>query len=412
MIDAIAAWLLTTSLRDADTTTILAGLGRRLLHGGIPVHRINIGGVIVHPVIGARDSIWEADSQTVRSDRISRTEVLTPAMRNSPFYVMSTTQQQFFRQRLDNPESPPPFPVLQRLRDQGYTDYFASFASYGRATPSIGDLPPNVEGALASFATRRLGGFSDDEIEDLQRLYLPLSMAIKSAATNDFALTLMHTYVGSYSAEQVARGRIERGDAQTTRCVIWYSDLRDCSGLAASLPGSEYLALLNQYFDCTAGAIIDHGGEVLKFIGDAVLAMFPIVEPDRPVVDMCRASIMATREALLRARNVNEQRANTQQPRINFGTALHIGDVMYGNVGTSRRLDFTVIGKAVNEITRLEKACKALRKRVVASTEFCQSGALPCGAASFDVDASLGVGFKQAYVLDACFDPRIVTPAL
>lgn len=407
LTDSIATWLLTASVRDADYGTLVEGLGRRLLNGGIAVHRVNIGGVIVHPVMGARDAVWEADSQSVRHDRITRSEILTPAMQNSPFFSMAANQQQFYRWRLDAADTPP-FLILARLRDQGYTDYFASFMSYGRGYSTFGNLPANIEGALASFATRRIGGFTDGEVDDLKRLHLPLSAAIKSSMTNDFALTLMHTYVGTYSAEQVAKGRISRGDAQTTRCVIWYSDLRDCSGLAASLPGEQYLALLNQYFDCTAGAIIDHGGEVLKFIGDAVLAIFPIVEPDRPAADMCRAAVMATREALQRARAVNDQRDRDGLPMISFGTALHIGDVMYGNVGTARRLDFTVIGRAVNEIARLEKCCKTLCKRVIASEEFCRSAPHTSGATPFDLDPALGVSAKQAYVLDDCFDRGII----
>ncbi len=408
LTDSIAAWLLTASVRDADYGTLVEGLGRRLLSGGIAVHRVNIGGVIVHPVMGARDAVWEADSQSVRHDRITRNELLTPAMQNSPFFSMAYEQQQFYRLRLDGQDASMPFPILGRLRDQGYTDYFASFMSYGRSYSTFGNLPASIEGALASFTTRRLGGFTDEEIDDLKRLHLPLSAAIKSSMTNDFALTLMHTYVGTYSAEQVAKGRISRGDAQTTRCVIWYSDLRDCSGLAASLPGEQYLALLNQYFDCTAGAIIDHGGEVLKFIGDAVLAIFPIIEPDRPAADMCRAAVMATREALQRARAVNDRRARDGVPTINFGAALHLGDVMYGNVGTARRLDFTVIGRAVNEVARLEKCCKTLRKRVVASEEFCRAAPQTSRATPFDLDPALGVSAKQAYVLDDCFDRGII----
>jgi adenylate cyclase len=140
--------------------------------------------------------------------------------------------------------------------------------------------------------------------------------------------------------------------------------------MADEIALEQYLETLDEYFDCTAGAVIDHGGEVLKFIGDAVMAIFPIDEGSRPQIDMCRAALMAAREAVSRADRRNAERAGNGLPSIRFGISLHVGVVMYGNVGTRQRLDFTVIGPAVNEAARLEGLCKALNTPVTISAQF------------------------------------------
>jgi adenylate cyclase len=183
----------------------------------------------------------------------------------------------------------------------------------------------------------------------------------------------MQTYLGSYSGERVLDGLVERGDGGMIDCVLVYCDLRESTKLAEILPLDDYLELINQYFDCTAGAVTDHGGEVLKFIGDAVMAIFPIEPNERPTVDMTRAALSAVSEAFDRSRIINEARIKQDRPEISFGIALHVGEVMYGNVGTDQRLDFTIIGPAANVVTRLEGLCKRLGHSVVASDRFAQA---------------------------------------
>lgn len=165
-------------------------------------------------------------------------------------------------------------------------------------------------------------------------------------------------------------GLVERGDGRLIDCVLWYCDLRDSTRLADETPLDDYLATLNDYFDCTAGAVLDHGGEVLKFIGDAVMAIFPVEAGSRPPPDMCRAAMMTAKDAIARAQRLNETRTEKNQPEIKFGIALHVGQVMYGNVGTDRRLDFTVIGPAANEVARLDGLSKKLQTPIVASAAF------------------------------------------
>jgi adenylate cyclase len=168
-------------------------------------------------------------------------------------------------------------------------------------------------------------------------------------------------------------GLVKRGDGEDIHAVIWFSDLRDSTSLAESLARADYLETVNQYFDCVAGAVIDNGGEVLKFIGDAVLAIFPIEEPEKPNPEACARALEAVREAERRMRHVNREREAQGRPALAFGTGLHRGDITYGNIGTEHRLDFTVIGSAVNEASRIEGLCKSVGHSTVVSARFAES---------------------------------------
>ncbi len=257
------------------------------------------------------------------------------------------------------------------MRAAGITDYFAFFQSYGNTDELLwAELPPGMAGVLGAFSTRRAGGFAEMEIEYLKAMSMPLAASIKATVTYDLSKALLDTYLGKYSGGHVLDGLVERGDGHLIDCVLWYCDLRDSTRLADEMPLDDYLETLNDYFDCTAGAVLDHGGEVLKFIGDAVMAIFPIEDDARPAADMCRAALMTAKDAIARAQRLNDVRAGQEQPEIKFGIALHVGQVMYGNVGTDRRLDFTVIGPAANEVARLDGLSKKLATPIVASAHF------------------------------------------
>ncbi len=371
LFGGVATWLLEQGLVEASVGEITQGLGRRLVNGGVSIHRISIGGVILHPVFGGLDVVWEARNDRLRTDMYPRTAMDTPEFQDAPFFHMLANAIPSMRYRLEDGELDLEFPIFGRLRDQGVTDYLVFFHTYGRQNEvQWADLPSGMEGVISSFATRRIGGFTDMEIEYLQALATPLSLAIKSTTTYDLAKTLLDTYLGSYSGGHVLDGLVERGQGKLIDCVLWYCDLRDSTGMAERMPIEEYLEAINAYFDCTAGAVLDHGGEVLKFIGDAVMAIFPFEDATRPAVDMCRAAALTAREAFSKAVSVNAGRADAGLAPIKFGVSLHVGQVMYGNVGTAQRLDFTVTGPAANEATRLEGLCKTLGTPVIASSRF------------------------------------------
>ena len=251
------------------------------------------------------------------------------------------------------------------------TDYLVAFHPYGLDGKVLwADLPAATRGVVSSFSTRRIGGFDPHEIEYLRSLTLPLSFCVKANMTRELAQTVLDTYLGTYSGSQVLDGLVERGDGNLIDCVLWYCDLRDSTALADKIPLEEFLGMMNDYFECTAGAVLDHGGEVLKFIGDAVIAIFPYEEEIRPLANMARAAVATAREAISRVDRHNENLKGTDRPAIRFGISLHIGSVMYGNIGTDRRLDFSVIGPATNEVVRLEDLCKKLHTPVAVSSSF------------------------------------------
>ena len=257
-------------------------------------------------------------------------------------------------------------PVLARLRSQGYTEYFGFFHATGGAaavTPFARRLGL-VPCVVGSFATRRPGGFGEAEIGCLKSISKTLALTAKARTNFETGSRLLDIYLGRSCGSQVLDGRITRGDCERISCGIWFCDLRHSSRLVSQLPLDDYIALLNRYFDVTAGAVMATGGEVLKFLGDGVMGIF---RSDRPGSDiqMREQALAASTRAMQDISALN----SAGQP-LEVGIALHVGEVMYGNVGTDERLDFTVIGRAVNEAARLQGLTKQLGHPVLASASF------------------------------------------
>lgn len=372
------AWLVEQGLGNAGLAEIVQGLGHGLVARGVALHRIAVGGMLLHPVFGARDVIWDARTDHARSEMATRDIIRSEAFQNSPFFNSLSNGLPFERHRLDGDE-PLPFPILETLRDEGVTDYLVFYRDYGRRELTLWEgLPQGLEGAVSSFSTRRLSGFSDEEVTYLQAINNLLALIVKAKTTQELSMTLLDTYLGTYSGGHVMDGLVERGDGRRIECVIWQCDLRGSTALAEAMSMEDYLQTLDDYFDCTAGVVLDHGGEVLKFIGDGVLAIFPVDTATRTVEAMCRSAVSTAREALERAAQLNTRRGDA--PPIRFGVSMHVGEVVYGNVGTDRRLDFTVIGSAVNEAARLEGLTKPLNVPVVASAKFADHSREPLTA--------------------------------
>lgn len=370
MFDQVGSWIIDRGIKESGVEEIIQGFGRRLVEAGVSLHRISLGGMVLHPVFGALDVVWDAREDSVVTQMMPRSLITTEEFQNSPFFWALSNQIEYRRFELGVGTSNTDFPILERLESEGVSDYLLFFNSYGRRDDLLwADLPPGIAGILLSLSTSRIGGFSELEIDYLKALVHPLALSVKATTIHMLAKELLDTYLGRYSGNQVLDGVVQRGDGGTINCVLFFCDLRGSTQLAEKLSLDRYLALINDYFDCTAGAVTDHGGEVLKYIGDAVMAIFPIEDGTRPAVDMCRAAINAACEALNRANRLNENLAD-EWPEINFGIALHLGQVMYGNVGTDRRLDFTTIGPAVNQATRMEGLCKSLGISLVVSDNF------------------------------------------
>jgi adenylate cyclase len=223
------------------------------------------------------------------------------------------------------------------------------------------------EGVTGSFSTRRQGGFTESNLELLRILTAPISVAVRVGATLQMAKTLLGAYLGKESGRNVLRGHVRRGQGRVIHAVVWHSDLRDSTVLAETVPLENYLAILNRYYDCVVDAVMDHGGEVLKFVGDGVLAIFPFAATSRDADKAPQSAVDAAIDALKRLNAVNNERIAFGEEPIRCGIALHAGDLMYGNVGSAQRLDFTVMGPTVNEVVRLETLCKTLGVPLVLS---------------------------------------------
>jgi adenylate cyclase len=359
---SLVSWLHQQALKGAPVETILEGLCGQALALGLELDRAVVAYLVFHPQFDGMTFTWTRD--TGRAERQAATQ---PDIRRlpSPFLHMQTTGTEELRYRLEDGGEPLPFPLLGHLRNLGFTDYFAFFQPFGSsADPTLWpDMPPGtvmLAGVTGSFSTARSGGFTECELEVLRMLISPFAVAVKAAATLEMAEILLGTYLGAATGQSVLRGHVQRGHGQRIHAVILYSDMRDSTTLAASASLETYLSTLNAYFESVVDAVDAQSGEVLKFTGDGVLAMFPFEEGTQAGADACRLALAAARDALGRVAEVNARRAEAGASEIRCGIALHAGDVMYGNVGSARRLDFTATGPAVNEVCRLEAQCKIL----------------------------------------------------
>ena len=265
----------------------------------------------------------------------------TPEFLNSPVVIVQRTAREL-RYRMDDPDSHR-FPFFDDMRNEGVTDYLALPLVYTDGTVHV-----------ASWTTKEPGGFTDEQLAALRKVVLPFSRVGEIMAMRRTAATLLDTYVGNRAGERIWAGQIRRGHAEEMQAAIWLSDLRGFTALSDRLPAATVVDILNQYFDCQVPVIRKHGGEILKFMGDGLLAVFPIAGDGGNLGEVCRACLEAGREA--RA-NVDAMRYPNGEggERFRFGVALHIGAILFGNIGGMSRLDFTCIGPAVNLAARLEK---------------------------------------------------------
>jgi adenylate cyclase len=352
----VERWLLREGRLVRRPDAFLEQLMNRVLETGIPVWRTYIGLQLVHPQLQAMGFLWRR-GQTVETVARAYGVQFTPAYVGSPLQEVREGGTPV-RYRLDG-LTDRHHEVLHEVRGGGGTDYFSLPMRIRRDGP----LP------VVAFATDRKGGFSEADIDDLTRLVDMMGAVTEMHIEESVAQTVAQTYLGRQVGERILRGMIRRGDGEEIRAVLWFSDLRDFTGLNERLPPDQVLELLNNYFQLVGDALAKHGGEILKFIGDGVMAYFPAEDAlFMPMVTA--AALEAARQLIDDAEAANEARATGGAEPIKFGIGLHVGTVTFGNIGTEDRLDFTVIGSAVNRASRLEGLTKALGVRVCASAEF------------------------------------------
>jgi len=377
LFDGINDWLLSRAVQDTDLNETILELAQRLVDGGVPVCRVVLGRTLLHPVIGLIDLEWNSDSGQIVQSRLRRSQFRIEMFENTPFGDMMYNNTESYFAKLSDPKTVEKYPIFQKLADEGIVGYAAFSRTFGRGRSVLPGAPDHVEGAVISFCTRRVSGFSDADVAALDSLIMPLCACVRVATDRLLVTELLETYLGRISGKHVLTGQSARGDARTIDCALLYSDMRNSLELSQNMPPEVFLDAVNQYFDCTAGAVLEHGGEVLKFIGDGILAIFPFDGATRPRANMCAAALSVAREAFARADHMNQNRKTDGLPEIDFGIALHVGSVLYGNVGTEKRLDFTATGPAVGLVSRCEALTRALDTRLIATAEFgaeCPSG--------------------------------------
>lgn len=370
LFDTTIDWLLDQALSDDDFSTTVQGLANRLVDGGVSVARISVGRSILHPVIGLLDMQWDRNTGQVTSQSVSRAFVRSELDTNNPFADLATGKITTISADLRDPAEAARYDIFGQLAAQGVTGYVAFARNFGHKQNLYSQLSEHFRGASVSFATKRFSGFSASDLEGLERMIPALCVCARVDIDRFMANEVLETYLGRISGNRVLTGQIDRSDLQQIACALFYSDMHGSLALSQQLDAQNYIDTVNAYFDCTANAVIDHGGEVLKFIGDGILAIFPIESGIRPRANMCNAALAAAREAFARADHTNGLRAETGLPQVNFGIALHMGKVIYGNVGIEKRLDFTATGPEVGLAARIEGLTRTLKSPILASDVF------------------------------------------
>jgi adenylate cyclase len=304
--------------------------------------------------------------------------------RRSPHFRMLQTGESFFRRRLDG-TTDDEFPLLTQWQAEGITDYVAIITGFA-ADGVIGEM----DAFYSSWATTELAGFKDEQIAALKRVVPYLALAIKSVSLTRMTRNLMQTYLGSDAGQRVLSGKIVRGIAEEIDAVVWFSDLRGFTRITDTAP-KEVMSLLNDYSDVIISAIDQHGGDVLKLIGDGTLAIFRA--EDR--LHACNAALSAAIAARQGVVELNKQRAAKGKPLTDMYLGLHVGNVFYGNVGSRERLDFTVLGPAVNEASRIAAMCRSVDQPVLMSTAFAEVGDIRRRLVSVGRYALRGVAHPQ-----------------
>jgi adenylate cyclase len=364
LLSAIAEWIVAAGLAGESETAMLDGFCRRAVAAGLPIASSILLIDTLHPVHEGRAIRWRrADGGKTELVEYGPTNEGDAAMawQASAFYRLLQTGGSLLRKRL-GPGQPNEYPRDEGLAAEGVTEYVAlinRFAPEG----AIGEM----DCVYSHWDTDRPGGFADDEIAALVGLLPSLALAVKCVSLTRIAGTLVETYLGRDPGRRVLAGRIGRGAAERINAVLWYSDLRGFTRITDNAPPAQTIALLNDYAEAAISTIHEHGGDVLKLIGDGILAIFPFGDDSATA---CAGAVAA--EGALRGRlaKLNTKRADTGLPTTEIYLGLHVGEVFYGNIGSRERLDFTVIGPAVNEVARIAAMCRSADRDVLLSANF------------------------------------------
>ncbi len=359
-IDSVVEWIFTDGRHCTTLDSFTSGLANALLDANAPVTRLVMTFRTLHPQFAAERVLWQRGEGMISHRRSDHNIWSTDAYKGSPIEIITKTGQPYHRKLVDL-DAEKDHKVLFDLAAAGVTDYY-------------GQLIPFTFQRQSTFLvnTDQPGGFTDADIAKFDRLVKRLAPVVEVLVTHTIAVGLLDTYLGPRTGRKVFAGLIKRGDGEEIDAALWFSDLREFTLLTESLPAGDVLDLLNAYFEHVHSAVTAYGGEILRFIGDAMLIVFPVEQGKEPTLarrDACRAALDAAVDAFSSLAVLNRRRHRDGKPEIRFGVGLHFGHVIYGNVGAPGRLDFTVMGPAVNRTARMESLTKELGVPLLLSEE-------------------------------------------
>jgi adenylate cyclase len=364
----LIAWLLGQGRDNDDLGTVFAGTCERLRGLGLPIWRASLSVPTIDPAIRALSFIWWRD-RPLSAERI-RPDAATEALfQRSPIYYLQQRNEPTKRWNLEDQEVVRQFVLFEELREHGATEYALCLMPFSERRTAL-------SGVGYSMATDQPGGFADADLKTVLRILPALALATYRIGLLQVATETLGAYLGPNTGRHVLQGRIRRGDSQTMSAALLLADLRGFSALADRAEGGAVVGWLNEHLEAIGDPVAECGGEVLKFLGDGLLAVFPVGDADAS--GACRNALAAAAEALARNAALNARRVASGDPALDLILVLHFGDVVYGNIGTERRLDFTVIGQAVNEASRMEALGKSLGRTLLLSETFARSCGRDC----------------------------------
>jgi adenylate cyclase len=360
----LRTWLTQAGLAGKSEAALLDGFCQRALDAGLPIARAAIIIDTLHPVHEGRAFFWrreagQAHTELVEYGPTTEGEALENWRRTVFFHLLESGESSY-RVRFHAGETTE-FLRLAHMREEGMSDVAAMITRFPRSG-AIGEM----DSLYSYWATDRPRGFDDPQLAAIGRLMPMLALAVKCVSLARIAGTLVETYLGRDAGRRVLQGRIRRGIADKISAVLWYSDLRGFTQITDQSAPEQIIPLLNDYAEAVISAIHGNGGDVLKLIGDGTLAIFTATTAE----EACRSSIAAHNLLQEQLARLNQRRAQDHLPITDVYVGLHIGEVFYGNIGSDERLDFTVVGPAVNEVARIAAMCRSAERNVLLSQAF------------------------------------------
>lgn len=395
LLDRVAEWLTNSSLAGDDLENIVRGFCERIAAAGLPIARVHLTFSMLHPLYDALSFTWRRSSGVTIEGYRHSAGAKPDRFLQSPYYYLLDNNLQHIRRRMSK-EGPAEFPIFDDLRKEKITDYLAFVQPFGDGS---------VQGMMGSWSTDAHSGFSDDMIEALLRMQNHLAVAAKMAVLGKLANNMLTTYLGGDAGKRVLNGQIRRGDGETIRAALVMGDMRQSTMFAEKEGRQAYIDTLNEFFDAIAAPFNRNGGEILSFLGDGFLAVYPCGRHKDPSKIATQAALSAVHQAQARVAELNGERAQKGLGAIRYGIGLHIGNVMFGNVGLKDRLTFSAFGSAVNEVQRLQSLTKKYNREVVASQAF----AGYCGGEWTTLGEEKLRGIRQKVTV---LQPKITPPAL